>query len=105
MLTESYVKTIVNRYKDSKAIMAWELVNEARCLGELPAGPNCVAGSDTLHIWYKEQSDFIRKLLVFTNTVTEVADIPCHQGPIPLNHDRRRGPLLLEKTPLLVRSY
>jgi len=59
---QRYVKTIVNRYKDSSAIFAWEMMNEARCLGDLPASSACVPGSGTLAKWYKEQSDFIRSL-------------------------------------------
>ncbi|KAK7058895.1 hypothetical protein VNI00_001519 [Paramarasmius palmivorus] len=59
---QRYVKTLVERYKDSPTIFAWELANEARCKGDTPGGPNCVAGSGTLTEWYKEQSDFIRDL-------------------------------------------
>ncbi|KAH9847334.1 glycoside hydrolase [Lenzites betulinus] len=60
---QSYVKTIVERYKDSPNIFAWELMNEARCLSDtLPAGPSCVPGSNTLKTWYKQQSDFVRSL-------------------------------------------
>ena len=59
---EKYVRTIVERYKASPAIFAWELMNEARCLGDLPAGPACVAGTNLLPKWYKEQSDFVRSL-------------------------------------------
>ncbi|KAG5734642.1 Mannan endo-1,4-beta-mannosidase F [Termitomyces sp. T112] len=59
---QRYVKTIVDRYKNSANIFAWELVNEARCLGDLPAGPNCVPGSNTIYNWYKQQSDYIRSL-------------------------------------------
>ena len=60
---ERYVKVIVERYKDSPNIFAWELMNEARCLSDtLPAGPNCVPGSNTLNTWYKQQSDFVRSL-------------------------------------------
>ncbi|KAH0590637.1 hypothetical protein H2248_000768 [Termitomyces sp. 'cryptogamus'] len=61
---QRYVKTIVDRYKNSANIFAWELVNEARCLGDLPAGPNCVPGSNTIYNWYKQQSDYIRSLYV-----------------------------------------
>ena len=61
--SESYVKTIVERYKNSPNIFAWELMNEARCLSDtLPAGPNCVPGSNTLLKWYEQQSDFVRSL-------------------------------------------
>jgi len=59
---QRYVKIIVNRYKSSPAIFAWEMMNEARCLGDLPASPACSPGSGTLAKWYKEQSDFIRSL-------------------------------------------
>lgn len=61
---ERYVKTIVSRYKHSPNIFAWELMNEARCLGDLPGGPDCVPGSNTLHTWYEEQANFIRRLYV-----------------------------------------
>ncbi|KAH9944067.1 glycoside hydrolase [Epithele typhae] len=60
---QSYVKTIVERYKNSPAIFAWELMNEARCLSDtLRAGPSCVPGSNTLRTWYEQQSNFIRSL-------------------------------------------
>ncbi|TBU48177.1 glycoside hydrolase [Dichomitus squalens] len=60
---QSYVKTIVERYKNSSAIFAWELMNEARCVSDtLPAGPACVPGSNTLKTWYEEQSNFVRSL-------------------------------------------
>ncbi|KAJ3511183.1 hypothetical protein NLJ89_g4243 [Agrocybe chaxingu] len=59
---QRYVKVIVNRYKNSPNIFAWELMNEARCLGDLPAGPNCVAGTNLLSHWYKQQSDYVRSL-------------------------------------------
>ncbi|KAJ7597118.1 glycoside hydrolase [Mycena floridula] len=52
---QRYVKTIVNRYKSSPAIFAWELMNEARCLGDLPGGPNCVPGTGLLSKWYQQQ--------------------------------------------------
>lgn len=61
---ERYVQAIVNRYKDSPNIFAWELMNEARCLGDLPGGPNCVPGTGLLNHWYKQQADFVRSLYV-----------------------------------------
>ncbi|KAG6897354.1 hypothetical protein C0992_002280 [Termitomyces sp. T32_za158] len=61
---QRYVETIVNRYKNSASIFAWELVNEARCLGDLPAGPSCVPGSNTIYNWYKQQSNYVRSLYV-----------------------------------------
>jgi len=60
---QRYVQTIVERYKDSPNIFAWELMNEARCLSDTyPSGPACVPGSETITTWYKEQSDFVRSL-------------------------------------------
>ncbi|KAF7320427.1 Glycoside hydrolase family 5 protein [Mycena kentingensis (nom. inval.)] len=59
---QRYVRTIVNRYKNSPTIFAWELMNEARCLGDLPQSANCTAGQKTIPNWYKQQSDFIRSL-------------------------------------------
>lgn len=66
-ITERYVKTIVNRYKSSPSIFAWELMNEARCLGDLPGGPNCAPGTSLLSHWYKQQADFVRSLSTFFN--------------------------------------
>jgi len=60
---QSYAKTIVERYKSSPTIFAWELMNEARCLSDtLAAGPNCVPGTETLNTWYSLQSNFVRSL-------------------------------------------
>lgn len=62
---ESYVRTIVERYKNSPNIFAWELMNEARCSGDiLPSGPSCTpaSGAESLLKWYKSQSDFVRSL-------------------------------------------
>ncbi|KAF3180073.1 hypothetical protein EYR41_002582 [Orbilia oligospora] len=57
---KNYVKTIVNRYKNSPAILAWELSNEIRC-----AGPRLGAGSCTPAVttaWAKEMSEYIKSL-------------------------------------------
>ncbi|KJA29159.1 glycoside hydrolase family 5 protein [Hypholoma sublateritium FD-334 SS-4] len=59
---QRYVTTIVNRYKNSPNVFAWEMMNEARCLGDLSAGPNCVPGTELLTKWYNETSNFIRSL-------------------------------------------
>ncbi|KAF6765968.1 glycoside hydrolase superfamily [Ephemerocybe angulata] len=59
---QKYVKTIVDRYKHSENIFAWELMNEARCRGDLQGGPGCVAGTDLISHWYKDQAAFVRKL-------------------------------------------
>ncbi|KAF8656160.1 hypothetical protein AX16_002729 [Volvariella volvacea WC 439] len=36
-----YVTRIVERYKDSPAILQWEIANDARCRSSLPASNNC----------------------------------------------------------------
>ncbi|KAF3916598.1 hypothetical protein ABW20_dc0103372 [Dactylellina cionopaga] len=57
---KNYVKTLVNRYKSSPAIMAWELSNEIRC-----AGPRLGAGTCTPAVttaWAKEMSEYIKSL-------------------------------------------
>ncbi|KAK0208277.1 glycoside hydrolase superfamily [Desarmillaria ectypa] len=59
---QRYVKVIVERYKDSPNIFAWELMNEARCLGDLPGGPNCVPTAGLISNWYKQRSGFVRSL-------------------------------------------
>ncbi|KAJ3559765.1 hypothetical protein NM688_g136 [Phlebia brevispora] len=60
---QSYVRTIVERYKNSTTIFAWELMNEARCASDtLSSSSACVPGSNTLLAWYREQSDFVRSL-------------------------------------------
>jgi mannan endo-1,4-beta-mannosidase len=62
---ESYVRTLVERYKDSSNIFAWELMNEARCSSDsFPSGPSCTpaSGAETLLQWYQMQSDFVRSL-------------------------------------------
>ncbi|KAF8885936.1 glycoside hydrolase superfamily [Infundibulicybe gibba] len=57
-------KKIISSFRDrpSPNIFAWELVNEARCLGDLPSGPACVPGTNLLNTWYKQQSNFVRSL-------------------------------------------
>ncbi|KAI0704958.1 glycoside hydrolase [Cytidiella melzeri] len=61
---QSYVRTIVERYKSSPNIFAWELMNEARCSGDLPSGSFCTpaSGAESLLKWYRSQSDFVRSL-------------------------------------------
>jgi mannan endo-1,4-beta-mannosidase len=60
-----YVEQIVTRYKDSPAIMAWELGNEPRCgadgtrnLPESPSGCN----ADVLTAWISEMSTYVKSL-------------------------------------------
>jgi len=60
---QQYVQTIVNRYKDSPTVFAWELMNEARCASDLlTASAACHPGSGTLGLWYQQQSDFVRSI-------------------------------------------
>jgi len=51
-----YVKVIVERYKDSPAVFAWQLGNEPRCEG---CGPE---GVDRLIEWAGEISRYIKEL-------------------------------------------
>ncbi len=78
-MVESYVRTIVERYKTSPNIFAWELANEARCGSDtLASGPACVPGTETLLKWYRQQSDFVRSLYVKTFVRNHVnADLQC----------------------------
>ncbi|RKU39751.1 hypothetical protein DL546_000348 [Coniochaeta pulveracea] len=59
-----YVKTMVTRYKDSPAIMAWELSNEPRCgadgVRNLPRSSDCTASM--MSAWIDEMSGYIRTL-------------------------------------------
>ncbi|KAK6348593.1 hypothetical protein TWF718_006381 [Orbilia javanica] len=57
---KNYVKTIVNRYKNSPAIMAWELTNEMRCAGNRLGAGSCTAATTTA--WAKEMSEYIKSL-------------------------------------------
>ena len=105
--SERYVRTIVNRYKDSPNVFAWELMNEARCLGDLRAGPNCPAAG-LLTRWYKQQSDFVRSLWVYIPiSENSIHSFHLFQRPIPPHHDWWRRSLLVEKQGcwLLVQRY
>ncbi|OSS49198.1 hypothetical protein B5807_05400 [Epicoccum nigrum] len=59
-----YVKAIVQRYKSSNAIMAWELANEPRCgadgVRNLPRSDKCTP--DTITAWIDEMSTYIKSL-------------------------------------------
>lgn len=59
-----YVKTMVNRYKNSPAIMAWELANEPRCgadgVRNLPRSDNCTP--KLLSDWVEEMSAYVKSL-------------------------------------------
>ncbi|KAK6524456.1 hypothetical protein TWF281_011364 [Arthrobotrys megalospora] len=57
---KNYVKTVVNRYKNSPAIMAWELTNEMRCAGNRLGAGSCTAATTTA--WAKEMSEYIKSL-------------------------------------------
>lgn len=57
---KNYIRVLVNRYKDSPAIFAWELGNEPRC-----SGPRLGAGScnvATINAWAAEMSAYIKSL-------------------------------------------
>ncbi|KAL9074998.1 MAG: hypothetical protein Q9161_001929 [Pseudevernia consocians] len=53
---KNYVSEIVTRYKDSPAIFAWELANEARC-----EDPEC-NGSQVLTTWADQISQYIKSI-------------------------------------------
>lgn len=61
---KNYIKTVVNRYKDSPAVMAWEIANEPRCgadgVRNLPRGPDCTP--KTITSWVDEMSTYIKSL-------------------------------------------
>ncbi|KAI9737330.1 MAG: hypothetical protein M1834_009483 [Cirrosporium novae-zelandiae] len=50
---KKYVKFLVNRYKNSSAIFAWELCNEPRCNG---------CPSSTIYDWASEVSKFVKSI-------------------------------------------
>ncbi|CRK37536.1 hypothetical protein BN1708_007403 [Verticillium longisporum] len=71
---KNYVSTVVSRYKNSPAIFAWEVANEARCGADgtrnLPRGPACT--TDLIIDWLDEMSTYIKSIdanhLVTTGT-------------------------------------
>ncbi|KAH7347224.1 family 5 glycoside hydrolase [Plectosphaerella cucumerina] len=71
---KNYVRTVVTRFKDSPAILAWEVANEARCGADgtrnLPRSSNCTPA--LLTSWLDEISTFIKSIdpdhLVTTGT-------------------------------------
>ena len=50
---KNYISFVVNRYKNSPAIFAWELCNEPRCHG---------CPSSTIHDWAADTSAYIKSL-------------------------------------------
>ncbi|KAJ5436933.1 Glycoside hydrolase superfamily [Penicillium cf. griseofulvum] len=50
---QAYIKAVVSRYKDSPAIFAWELANEARCQG---------CSTDVIYNWVKTTAAYIKSL-------------------------------------------
>lgn len=61
---KAYVKAIVTRYRNSTAIMAWELANEPRCGADgtrnLPRSDDCTPALITS--WVDEMSTYIKSL-------------------------------------------
>ncbi|KAL4814478.1 mannan endo-1,4-beta-mannosidase C [Aspergillus spinulosporus] len=59
-----YVKEMVTRYRNSPAIMAWELANEPRCgadgVRNLPASDECTP--ELLTSWIDEMSTYVKRL-------------------------------------------
>ncbi|WYZ43826.1 hypothetical protein EsH8_VII_000262 [Colletotrichum jinshuiense] len=48
-----YIETVVNRYKSSSAIFAWELANEPRCQG---------CSTSVIYNWAKSTSEYVKSL-------------------------------------------
>ncbi|OLN92797.1 putative mannan endo-1,4-beta-mannosidase F [Colletotrichum chlorophyti] len=48
-----YVETVVNRFKGSSSIFAWELANEPRCQG---------CSTDVIYTWAKSTSEYVKSL-------------------------------------------
>ncbi|KAM0240068.1 hypothetical protein ACHAP5_008166 [Fusarium lateritium] len=61
---KKYIKAMVQRYKNSPAIMAWELANEPRCGADgnrnLPRSDHCTV--ETITEWIEEMTAYIKKL-------------------------------------------
>src|SRR5690606_28429697 len=61
---KNYVRVFVNRYKNSPAIMSWQLANEPRCgadgVRNLPRSDNC--DNSVIGAWVREMSDFIKSI-------------------------------------------
>lgn len=49
----TYIETLVNRFKGSPSIFAWELANEPRCAG---------CETDVIYEWAKSTSEFVKGL-------------------------------------------
>ncbi|SPO06845.1 probable Probable mannan endo-1,4-beta-mannosidase A [Cephalotrichum gorgonifer] len=50
---KSYIETVVNRFKGSDAIFAWELANEPRCQG---------CDTSVIYDWAKSTSEYVKSL-------------------------------------------
>ncbi|EPS42619.1 hypothetical protein H072_3376 [Dactylellina haptotyla CBS 200.50] len=61
---KDYIKVVVQRYKNSKAIFSWQLGNEPRCGADgtrnLPRSPDCNVA--TIHAWVLDISAYIKSL-------------------------------------------
>ncbi|KAM5352965.1 hypothetical protein ACJ41O_005687 [Fusarium nematophilum] len=61
---KNYISAVVNRFKDSPAVFAWEIANEPRCGADgtrnLPRGPDCT--TTLLTSWIDEISTFIKSI-------------------------------------------
>jgi mannan endo-1,4-beta-mannosidase len=55
-----YTTQIVKRYKDSKALFAWEIANDARCASSLPASKDC--GTFTVTDWVDELAQHVKSV-------------------------------------------
>lgn len=57
---ESYINTIVTRYKSSTTVFAWEIANEPRKSGDKPADPNFTVAQLTQ--WISDRAAYIKSI-------------------------------------------
>jgi hypothetical protein len=90
---ERYVETIVNRYKSSPNIFAWELINEARCSGDLPSSLACSVRHPSVSLIVMFKSPWlIGQIRADPQLVQGAVKIRKVARSAPHGHHWRRGP-------------
>ncbi len=59
---KKYVNFFVNRYKNSPAIFAWELMNEPRCTGDDNRGASSACNTAMITSWVSTMSSYIKSI-------------------------------------------
>ncbi|KAG5636732.1 hypothetical protein H0H81_007061 [Sphagnurus paluster] len=59
---KKYINFFVNRYKNSPAIFAWELMNEPRCTGDDGRGKSSACNSAMITNWIRDISSYIKSI-------------------------------------------